>query len=491
MKYNISRRKLYTLPFLLIGTWFFGQVGIGTLTPKGVLHVESNTMGVVLPKVDNAADVVTPNDSTAVEATFVYDLAEKCTKFKKAAQWSDCLLDDSGVRNSVSSILSVGTEFKVKKASAGYQHTLMIGQDDNALYVAGDNSDGRTGLGRTSGNTGSFLLNFASPLADASAGQIHSIAATVTGEVWAWGDNNVYRTGLGINTGDTGLPSKVAGFGTSETFGRAIKVQAGGQNSYVLTEDGKVYGVGGATGTSAAGPGTGAAATAFTEVSIAETVADISASQYTAAALTSDGKIYVWGLGTLGRLGTGGTANATTPTLISLPGGVAAKQVSMGWNNGTAVSADGKHVYRWGSGNSIGNSGTNLTTPTEISVPGFDQATDEIIAVATQRFDYGYGNLFVFTNKGVYVTGENSQGQLGIGNTTDVTNGLVAMTTTGVYNGTVFTGGSVGRQHTILTTGENTSNTTVSYVAYGMGAINYRQLGAITVQRRVPSVITK
>ncbi|WP_419867960.1 RCC1 domain-containing protein [Chryseobacterium sp. CT-SW4] len=490
MKYNISRRKLYTLPFLLTGALFFGQVGVGTLTPKGVLHVESNTMGLVLPKVDNAADVVTPNDSTAVEATFVYELTEKCTKFKKAAQWSDCLLDDSGVRNSVSSILSIGTEFKVKKASAGYQHTLMIGQDDNALYVAGDNSDGRTGLGRTSGNTGSFLLSFASPLADASAGQIHSIAATVTGEVWTWGDNNAYRTGLATNSGDTGLPSQVAGFGVNETFGKAIKVEAGGQNSYVLTEDGKVYGVGAATGTAAAGPGTGAAATAFTQLGISDII-DISASQYTAAALTSDGKIYVWGLGTLGRLGTGGTANATTPTLISLPGGAAAKQVSMGWNNGVAVSADGKHVYRWGSGNATANSGTNITTPTEIAVPGFDQATDEIIAVATQRFNYGNGGFFVFTNKGVYVTGENSQGQLGIGNTTDVSNALVSLNTTGIYNGTVFTGGSGGRQHTILTTGENAINTTVSYVAYGMGAINYRQLGAITVQRRVPSVITK
>ena len=491
MKYNISRRTLYSFPLVLTGALFFGQVGVGTLTPKGVLHVESNTMGVVLPKVDNAADVVDPDGGTPVEGTYVYDITEKCTKFKKPAQWSDCLLDDAGVRNSVSSVLSVGTEFKVKKASAGYQHTLMIGQDDNALYVAGDNSDARTGLGRTTGNTGSFLLNFASPLADASAGQIHSIAATVTGEVWTWGDNNGYRTGLGTNTGDTYLPAQVAGFGEGQSFGKAVKVEAGGTNSYVLNDAGIVYGVGPTQSTNGAGAGTGAVANSFTAVSIPETVTDISASQYTAAALTSDGKIYVWGLGTLGRLGNGGTTSSATPIQITLPGGVAAKQVTMGWNNGAAISADGKHVYRWGSGNAVANSGTNITSPTEITIPGFDQATDEVIAVAAQRFDYGNGGFFVFTNKGVYVTGENSQGQLGVGNTTDISNALVSISTTGVYNGTKFTGGSLGRQHTVLTTGENATNTTVSYVAYGMGAINYRQLGAITVQRRVPTVITK
>ncbi|WP_419867956.1 RCC1 domain-containing protein [Chryseobacterium sp. CT-SW4] len=491
MKYNIVKRNIYTLPLVFVGVCSFGQVGIGTLNPKGVLHVESNTMGIVLPKVQDTLSVITPDGGPVEEATLVYDLSAKCAKFRRADKWSDCLLDDAGAKHEVSDVLNIGTEFKVRKASAGYEHTLLIGQDDNALYVAGDNGDAKTGLGRTVGNTGSFLLNFASPLADASAGYLHSIVATESGEVWTWGYNGDYRTGLGTKTGDTGLPTRVDGFGAGEVFGKAVKVQAGSQNSFVLTENGVVYGVGAATSSTNAGPGTGGAASFFTEIHIPGTVTDISASQYTVAALTSDGKVYVWGVGKAGRLGTGSTSNVTTPTRINFPGGALVKHVTMGWDNGAAISVDGKNVYRWGAGNSIGNLGVNALSPYSTNIPGFGDNGDEVTALAAQRFDYGAGNLFIFTNKGVYVTGENRQGQLGIGNTSTVTGPSVPLSTIGVYSGTVFTGGSIGRQHTILITGENAGNANLDYVAYGMGSVSHRQLGAITKQRRTPTVLTK
>jgi alpha-tubulin suppressor-like RCC1 family protein len=96
----------------------------------------------------------------------------------------------------------------------------------------------------------------------------------------------------------------------------------------------------------------------------------------------------------------------------------------------------------------------------------------------------------IVTTKDVYATGENSQGQLGGGNTTDQ-RGIVSVSCLGLYKGVNFTGASIGNQYAILTTGVNNINTATSYVGFGMGSISYHQLGSIIRQQRVPTVLTR
>ncbi len=482
-------KSLFIVNTLCLAGVLQAQVAIGRANPRGILDVNNpngygNTTAIVLPREAQISDVTAPDGTDAIAGTFVYDISGQCARVKTTDGWTDCLLDGSGVQTVVSNVLSVGSNFKIERASLGYQHTLAIGKDDRAIYVAGDNSNGRTGVGRTSGNTQSFLLTFATPVADVSAGNQHSIAATAIGDVYTWGTNTGNYTGLGTTTGITALPNKVILFGDGTTFGKAIDVEAGSTNSYVLTESGKVYSVGTATAS-----GTGSALAAFTQLNIVENIQSISASDASVAAVSVTGKVYVWGTGTAGRLGTGGTTAVSIPTLITTP--LPVKKVAMGTTNGVAISQDGKHVYRWGNGGGVGNGGTNLLSPTEITIPNFNSATDEILDVAAQRFANGSGAMMVVTTKGVYVTGINSSGQLGTGTTTAIATGMVSVSTTSIFQGTTFTGAAMGRLNSMLFTGANPVNTSVSYVAYAMGDISYRQLGAITVQARIPTIITK
>ncbi|WP_280646116.1 MULTISPECIES: hypothetical protein [unclassified Dysgonomonas] len=496
MKYS----NIIKLTFLLILVGFavsgYAQIGmgIGTKKPLGILDVrpmtnpaDSSSYGVVLPRVDTITDVINPQGGDPIAGTIAYDIAAGCIKFRRDTAWSDCVLNNEGLRSIISEKLSLGTDFKIKETSNGYNYTLAIGQDDNAIWVAGTNADCRTGLGRTAGRTGVFTLMFARPVVDVSAGYQHGIAAAMDGEVWIWGSNAGYRTGLGIATATTNVPSRVPGFGpglVDDPYGKAIKVEAGEVASYILTESGKVYSAGAANRT-----GTNAIHQTFTWIPTLSDIVDISASHSNAAALNKDGEVFVWGTSTTGSLGVGAATGVTaTPTKINFPSGAKISQIAMGHHTGIALDKEARKVYRWGNGNGVANPSGNLLVPTELTLILEDD--EEIISIASQRFIYGTGSIVIVTTKDVYVTGQNNVGQLGIGNVANQ-RGLMTISRQGVYRGTKFTGASIGFNHTILTTGVNNINTSTSYVGFGMGSIAYRQLGSIVVQQRVPTVLTR
>ncbi|MCC8145236.1 MAG: hypothetical protein LIO93_02095 [Bacteroidales bacterium] len=490
MKYIYCIKLIIFL--LLVNTSFpaFSQVGIGTDDPQGILDVRSKNpqmtdasayYGLVLPRVENVESVTNPTGGEVPNGTIVYDLSSKCVRYKKSDGWSECLLNDEGLRMEINEKLGLGIDLKAKKVSCGYNYTLIIGEDDNAIWVAGDNSNSRTGLGRTSGNTGVFTLMMATPTEDVSAGQLHAIAATKTGEVYVWGSNSNYRTGLGI-TGTTATPTRVAGFGTGEANGKAIRVEAGNTASFILTENGDVYAAGAAAFT-----GTGAVAQTFTKISTLSNIKDISASYRTAAALDQDGNVYVWGTGSYGILGTGSTSNVSIPQQIVFDKPI--EKIVMGGYTGVAFSTDKKTVYRWGVGEGVA-SPSNLTVPTELVLPGFDPEISDILFIAAQKFDQSSpGNIIIGTDNEVYVTGYNRYGQLGIGNTSNQAT-INTINRIGLHANINFTGAAVGNRHVVLLTGDS-DRPSLSYVAYGIGSVSYRQLGSVIRQTAVPTRLSK
>ncbi len=80
--------KKTLLSIAIIATSFttYGQVGVGTATPEGVLDVVSTTTGVVFPRVVNTAAVTTP-----VNGMVIYDLSLNCFNFYENGVWSGCL----------------------------------------------------------------------------------------------------------------------------------------------------------------------------------------------------------------------------------------------------------------------------------------------------------------------------------------------------------------------------------------------------------------
>ena len=473
--------------FIFFFTFSYAQIGIGRDNPRGILDVNQsnnkNTAGLVVPRTGDVTTIKTPEGDEPIEGTLVYDIKEECLRVKMETEWSQCLLDSVGLKTSVNQILGVGDNFKIKKVSAGYDNSLVIGID-GWLYTAGNNTNAKTGLGRSSGNTVSFTLILGQPTVYASAGYLHGVAVNQSGDLYTWGNNAGARTGQqAVTSGNTVVPTLVEEFGANTTYGRVIAAEAALTNSYALTESGKVYSVGTSTNGSS---GTGGNLTTWTLLNIPETVQAISASYYTAGALSSTGNVYVWGTGANGRLGIG-TANLTTPTQITFPQPI--KQLSMGAACGIALATDNVTVYAWGRSGSATNT-ADWTSPQVITIPGFDPATDQVLSVAARRFDNGTGSIAIVTTIGVFVTGTNSYGMLGVNTTTTLT-ALQKISGLRVYRSTEFLEASIGYRHTLLTTGENQYNTEYNYVGYGMGYTTNGRLGAMSGNQRIPTIITK
>ena len=128
--------------------------------------------------------------------------------------------------------------------------------------------------------------------------------------------------------------------------------------------------------------------------------------------LTSDGTVWAWGLGGLGQLGNGATADADkTAVKVAIPTGVTITRLAnpMPFDSGLALDSTG-HVWGWGHNgdSSMCLPGQDLTQPTE--VPGLADVT-----VLT-----GQGNHSLFDAGGTVVgCGGNPYGELGDGTKKD------------------------------------------------------------------------
>lgn len=143
-------------------------------------------------------------------------------------------------------------------------------------------------------------------------------------------------------------------------------------------------------------------------------VVKISCGHYHTAAITQDGSLYTWGFGKDGALGHGSQSSQFLSKLVDHFGiyNLPVISVSCGLNHTSAIVKD-SHRYRlfmWGS-NEYGQLGTKSeslieTLPKEIE---FDESIHSV--------ELGVNYSILLTKEGkIYTCGDNSEGQLGIGN---------------------------------------------------------------------------
>jgi alpha-tubulin suppressor-like RCC1 family protein len=139
---------------------------------------------------------------------------------------------------------------------------------------------------------------------------------------------------------------------------------------------------------------------------------DVASGQYLDLAIANDGNLYAWGDNDYGQLGIGVTHTerpfgTNTPQRVSMPAGVTGwKAIAAGNAHSLALSSNGL-VYGWG-GNwygQIGGAGTSVL-PNPTLIAGVSNATG-----VTVGQDYS----LIVANCGVFGSGRNGGGQLGIG----------------------------------------------------------------------------
>ena len=185
-----------------------------------------------------------------------------------------------------------------------------------------------------------------------SVGNNFMIAQTNIGEIWGWGDNstNVLGTALEEGTGDTNIKNPVKIDLPGTVTSKAIS--AGFDHVLALGSDGNVY----AWGKNEHGQlGIAASETPVTTPTLVEglhnkNVKAIAAGRYFSLALTDGGDVYSFGINTKLQLGyeLAEESHSATPTLISDLDSLFITQISAGYDSAAAQTSDGK-VYLWGS----------------------------------------------------------------------------------------------------------------------------------------------
>ncbi len=196
--------------------------------------------------------------------------------------------------------------------AAGGNHNLALTRTGE-VWSWGDNFYGQLGDGTTNSTQAPHKISGLQDIVDIAAGVSHSLAVDFSGNVYAWGCNDNYQLGTEDIKGNGLRPVQVP------TVKKAAQVAAGNGSSMALTSDGKVYTWGygeyGQLGSSRSEI-TRAAPTQVSRIG-SGTPDSIACGSYHNMCVTSSGSLYAWGRNRDGQLGTGKTENSNTPAQIT------------------------------------------------------------------------------------------------------------------------------------------------------------------------------
>ncbi|WP_337054660.1 hypothetical protein [Pseudoxanthomonas sp. USHLN014] len=181
---------------------------------------------------------------------------------------------------------------------------------------------------------------------------------------------------------------------------RIREIAGGGENSYALTEDGRVLAWGGGGG-------------GVMQVALPP-VRHLYGREGTAIALLEDGTLRAWGRREEGRIGDGlankrwGEASPPALTPVRVPGATDITQVAMGFTHTLALRRDGT-VLSWGS-NRYGQLGRQPVQEPALDLPAAVDGLNEVVAIAAGAYTSMAirrdGTLLAWGTRGNYMLGD-------------------------------------------------------------------------------------
>lgn len=175
-------------------------------------------------------------------------------------------------------------------------------------------------------------------------------AVTVEGKIYACGEATNGRLGLGLSSGTIPIPRQITAL--SNYVIKKVAVHSGGRHAMALTVDGKVFSWGeGDDGKLGHFSRMNCDKPRLIEALKTKRIRDIACGSSHSAAITSSGELYSWGLGEYGRLGHGDNTTQLRPKLVKVLLGHRVIQVACGSRDAqTLALTDEGFVFSWGDG---------------------------------------------------------------------------------------------------------------------------------------------
>ena len=352
-----------------------------------------------------------------------------------------------------SSPVAIGTDSWLQ-VSSGEQYVLAI-RSDNTLWSWGINNVGQLGLDSIASRSSPVQVGTSS-WSSVSAGINSSLGIKTDTTLWAWGSNGTGQLGIGLTTSRSSpvqvssavttwsvisiSASIAAAISTSgglylwglalangTSVNRSSPVQLGTESwSAVATGLSSVIGIDtlgrlyswGTNTNHQLGDNSALTVSRSSPVQLgASSWSIVSAGTSSSFAITTDSRLFAWGLNGSNQLGTGDAEPRSSP--VQIGAGINFTKISGGMNNSYAIG-NNYYLYAWGngSGGAIGD-GTVVTKLIPTQVGGVNNNTIfikpfKIGASSWSQISAGYSHSVALTSDNqLFTWGNNTNGQLG------------------------------------------------------------------------------
>ncbi|XP_043556764.1 X-linked retinitis pigmentosa GTPase regulator isoform X1 [Chiloscyllium plagiosum] len=295
---------------------------------------------------------------------------------------------------------------KAISISCGDEHTAFV-TENGKLYIFGSNNWGQLGLGtKNTVNKPTCVKALKSEKVKLTAcGRNHTLVFTEQGNVYAAGDNSEGQLGLGDTEART-VFQRVEFF----TNHKKIKLLAAGSNiSAALTENGKLF-MWGDNSEGQIGLDTKNNASVPQQVDVGKPISWVSCGYYHSAFVTDDGQLYTFGESDNGKLGLplDQPINHRIPQLVT---GISGKiiQVSCGGDHTIVLAEEEVYAFGFGQFGQLGH-GTFIF---ESSLP---KVVEQLKKKNVRFISCGENHTAAVTSNGLlYTFGDGRHGKLGLG----------------------------------------------------------------------------
>jgi alpha-tubulin suppressor-like RCC1 family protein len=305
------------------------------------------------------------------------------------------------------------------------------------LYASGENTDGQLGQGTVSSKkvlvTSPEVVPGLSSMVQVANGANFAIAINASGQAFGWGADDNGKLCTGTTQPYVASPVQVTAFDGEDVVG----VAAGGNHSAFLLSDGTVWSCG-ANSNGELGDGSTTSSTVPVQATGIGGVSKItSGSSFTTALI--NGALFDWGNNSNGELGANLTAKySDVPVQVIGLSGVTV--FGAGGNSGSsghqlALTSDGT---LWGWGDDLygqlgdGKSKSKVGSPVKAKLLSAALGEDNVTGLAL-----GAGDSFVLDSAGqVYAIGENTDGSLGSGGTSNSSTPILIDNSVGMVSAT-------------------------------------------------------